>query len=932
MVEVHLFSGGEVARQVLNAVAMFINSASMTSIISTVAMISIPLTVFSFMTTHSPKAIVGWCAVTLLVPTLLINTKQDVQIIDSSNPMRVATVSNVPIILSFPAYLTTTYMYGITKAIDGIFHTNDDAQYSKTGMLFGSTLVRKNLTAKIQDPQLQHLWQQYLTNCIRQDITINKKYTYKALFSSSDMLGFLKAHSPSPLRRIFDPYNASSYPAESGEYPTCKEALPVITRGFQAEEAKHHNWLKRLLGASGSDSALQSALYSTAQENATHALIDVSKNAKDTIMQAMITNATHTGLIDASNAVGADATAIRLMAAQTQIQSNAFMASTGLWAQKRIPMLQTVLLLLIMCASPIVVAIAMLPNMTFKVLTNTLYGYVYIAAWPIVFTFINFISNAFGGSMMKSITNGQGVTYYNLNELHKTNLEMSAIAGWLMMLTPIITPFLIKGGASIMSSASMQFAGMVNSVGGQVSREIATGNLSLGNTTEDQHSYNNTNANKHDTNYMDAHSMATKQLSNGAMDTTTAAGNHVYNTQPSRSNLIDSISMREDLSNTLSSSAQQAERAVNTASADFRQASSSAYNETRQYLDSTAQQSGYGNSTNTGEQSSMRDGLSQMMQATENYAKAHNVSDAAAWQVLAKGGASVGFSVAGNGASAGVEGSISGSNTETDSSTTTHSMTDQQTFNQGLELARTASVAQNTSDSSSTSTQESNNVNDTFSSLTSAGKTLNAAINQEKAATLALTQAQTTGASVNSDMSMQFQNWLDDNPDKRGGMDISTLLTGNDQSTSRQRIQLAHEFVETLAEKSINDKLNTITDSQVDELKGQTLNNVHQAGQDKVDFVEQRGELAVAVTDEVNNLKVGVAGYDMGMPDYNPHEKNQMEYQANTSIESQNEELKQASAAQAPSNLNNVDNPSPRQSKAEQFMDEKWGSVKHHFD
>ncbi|MCC4820198.1 hypothetical protein LMH81_27165, partial [Vibrio lentus] len=93
---------------------------------------------------------------------------------------------------------------------------------------------------------------------------------------------------------------------------------------------------------------------------------------------------------------------------------------------------------------------------------------------------------------------------------------------------------------------------------------------------------------------------------------------------------------------------------------------------------------------------------------------------------------------------------------------------------------------------------------------------------------------------------------------------------GNDQSTSRQRIQLAHEFVETLAEKSINDKLNTITDSQVDELKGQTLNNVHQAGQDKVDFVEQRGELAVAVTDEVNNLKVGVAGYDMGMPDYNP--------------------------------------------------------------
>ncbi|MFA0077358.1 conjugal transfer protein TraG N-terminal domain-containing protein [Vibrio artabrorum] len=928
MVEVHVFSGGEVARQVLNAVAMFVSSASMTSILSTVAIISVPLTVLSFISTHSPKVIAGWCLVTLLVPTLLIKAKEDVQIIDSSNPMRVATVSNVPLILALPAYLSTTYMFGITKAVDGIFHTNDDAQYSKTGMLFGATLMRKNLIARIEDPRLQNLWQQYLTNCIRQDISINHKYSYKQLFSSPDILGFLKAHSPSPLRRIFDPYNKASYSAESGEYPTCKEALTVITKGFETEVADHHSWLKRLLGASGSDSALQSALYTTAQENANHALIDISTNAKNTIMQAMVTNATRTGLIDASNAVGADATAIRLMAAQTEIQSNAFMASTGLWAQKRIPMLQTVLLLLIMCASPIVVAIAMLPSMTFKVLTNTLYGYVYIASWPVVFTFINFISNAFGSNMMKSITDGQGVNFYNLNELHKTNLEMSAIAGWLMMLTPIITPFLIKGGASIMSSASMQFAGMVNSVGGQVSREIATGNVSLGNTNEDLHNYNNTNGNKHDTNYMDAHTMATKQLSNGAMDATTGAGGHVYNTQPSRSNLIDSISMREDLTNTLSASAQQAERAVNTASADFRQASSSAFNDTRQYLDSTSEQSGYGNTTSTGEQSSMRDGMSEMMQASQNYAKSHNVSDAAAWQVLAKGGASVGFSLAGTGASAGVEGSISGSHNDTDSQNTTNSLTDQQAFNHGLEQVRTASVAQNTNDSSSTSTQESNSVGDTFNTLTSAGKTLNTALNQEKAATLALSQSQTTGASVNSDMTMGFQNWLEDHPDKRGGMDTATLLTSNDNDVTTARKKLANKFVETLAETSINDQLNNITAEQVDNLKGQTLDSVHQAGQNKVDFVEQRGEIAVGVTDDVNNLKTGVAGDHMGMPDYNPNEKNQLDSQANNSLDAQQQELKRASAAQSPSALNKVDNPSPRKSKGEQFMDEHWDSVK----
>ncbi|MCG9628724.1 conjugal transfer protein TraG N-terminal domain-containing protein [Vibrio mediterranei] len=870
MLTVHVFYAGEIVREVFNAVAMFVNSKDMATILSMVALISVPLTVMQFIGTHSPKAIITWCAVTVLVPTLLIKSTEDIQIIDASNPLHVTTVGNVPMILAFPAHFATLYMFGIIDSINGIFHTNEDEQYSKTGMLYGATLVRKNLTAKIHNPQLQHLWQQYLTNCIRQDVAINNKYTYEELFSSPDMLTFLKNHSPSPLRRILDPEHASHYSAESGRFPTCKEALPVITSLFKQEATNQPNYLKRLLGADGANTAKQSALMMAAMDNANHALIDVSQNARQTILQAMVTNSTLTGLIDASDAVGADATAIRLMAAQTEIQSNAFMASTGLWAQKRIPMLQTVILLLIMCASPIVAALAMLPNMSLKVLSNTLIGYLNIASWPIVFTFINFISHAFGSAMMKSITNADGgVTYYNLAELHKTNLEMSSIAGWLMMLTPIITPFLVKGGASIMGSAAMQFAGMMNSIGGQVSKEIATGNISLGNTSENVHSYDNTHANKHDTNYLDNHSMASQQLDNGSMKHLTGSGDTVYSTQGSRSVLGESVQMRQDLTNRLTTASTQAARTVNTASGDFRQASQDTYQSTQAYLEATASQQQYGSSASTSEQSTEREALSRMMSSAQHYAKQHNVSDSEAWNTLMKGSLSAGGSVFGTGASVSVEGSVSQGHQYSEGESHTDSNNDQTAFNQALESATTAARQHSSGQSHSQSSAEQHNVSDAFSQLTSSGKTLSSAVSRERAASLALDQSKTDGASVNADMTPAFQRWVEAKPiDYRGGHDAQTLLTSNDQQISEMRRHMENEFIKEQAEAKINDQLQAITPEQTANLRTQTLESVEAQGKEQMKRVTDSGPTITGLAHDANHLRTDIAELKQGQPEY----------------------------------------------------------------
>ncbi|MCY9855401.1 conjugal transfer protein TraG N-terminal domain-containing protein [Vibrio mediterranei] len=833
---------------------MFVKSKDMSTILSMVALISVPLTVMQFIGTHSPKAIITWCSVTVLVPTLLIKSTEDIQIIDASNPLHVTTVGNVPMILAFPAHFATLYMFGITDSINGIFHTNEDEQYSKTGMLYGATLVRKNLTAKIHNPQLQHLWQQYLTNCIRQDVAINNKYTYEELFSTPDMLTFLKNHSPSPLRRILDPGHASHYSAESGRFPTCKEALPVITSLFKQEATNQPNYLKRLLGADGANTAKQSALMMTAMDNANHALIDVSQNARQTILQAMVTNSTLTGLIDASDAVGADATAIRLMAAQTEIQSNAFMASTGLWAQKRIPMLQTVILLLIMCASPIVAALAMLPNMSLKVLSNTLMGYLNVASWPIVFTFINFISHAFGSAMMKSITNADGgVTYYNLAELHKTNLEMSSIAGWLMMLTPIITPFLVKGGASIMGSAAMQFAGMMNSVGGQVSKEIATGNISLGNTSENVHSYDNTHANKHDTNYLDNHSMASQQLDNGSMKHLTGRGN-VYDTRGSRSTTDTNIHLGEQRSASLKTAATQSARATQTEQSSWQTAASDSWNQLQASRQTLASQESYGSGYSQNEQTSDRAALDEVYRATHDYAQSHNMSDSDAYSTLLAGRMGVSGhigggkdSIVGGSLNAGIEGSAStgATHTYTDGETRTDSDSKSTVFNHAMDRLESASKTHSAGDNHSKAAQSEQAYQDSLSNVASHSKQLSAAVNREQAASLLYEQSQSQNAGFNQDLSMEFQQWVEDNPKMREGTNVERLMTSNEGPERSLRNELAASFMHYKTEKEIGDKINSLPSEQIDNIQGQTMNSVADAGANDMKTVTAQGQTAL---------------------------------------------------------------------------------------
>jgi len=102
-VEIFTYSNGDVAMQVLNAIAVFFKSDSFGSMVAICALFAIIATAFHFFIKRDHNHILKWGAVYVLVPLLAINITTSVHITDLTDPTGNYHVDNVPAIVAYPA-------------------------------------------------------------------------------------------------------------------------------------------------------------------------------------------------------------------------------------------------------------------------------------------------------------------------------------------------------------------------------------------------------------------------------------------------------------------------------------------------------------------------------------------------------------------------------------------------------------------------------------------------------------------------------------------------------------------------------------------------------------------------------------------------------------------------------------------------------------
>jgi len=514
--EISVVAGGEVTASVFNAIAAFFNGASFGSIISLIMAISVPASVIRYMVTRDHNHIVRWFLTYALVPAFLIVPKTDIIIKDMSQPGLMKHVNNVPAGLAFSAYLGSLLQTAVPEVIDAIFHYPNELAYNKTGFMFGSSLYRLSSKVGITDSNLARIWTHYISNCIRPDILLWKKYTFNELAQAPNIFEFLKSHSPSPLNRVT---------MDIGDYQTCQEALPKIERMFKEDSKINLKYLG--VNYYGKNAAREALFLEQSLQGTYSFFTGISRNATDVITQNMAINGIKSGLLSSAASKNATAAAMNYGKAQTDAQSTSMFLQMGHMMQEYLPIIQTILFLLLVVAFIPMVLLAMLPDLSMSVPTRYIGSFFHICSWPVWFTFIHYISLGF----LLPFTTGAadsygGVALSNTNQLQGLHTKFAAIAGYLLVFVPYFSNALLKGMGNMLGTLATSMTSMISSATSAGARAMATGDLQLGNTSINNHSRNNLSANKHDTNYSDMYGRESYHDESGAIVTRNLDGSY----------------------------------------------------------------------------------------------------------------------------------------------------------------------------------------------------------------------------------------------------------------------------------------------------------------------------------------------------------------------------------------------------------------------
>lgn len=800
MLTMYVMANGDLFREGLNALVTFLGENSFGSLTRIVTTFGIYGVILAFIKHRDVTEMLKWFAMMVFFSSVIIAPKTELAIYDSSNPGSALEVDNVPVSLALIASTLTSISYGVTTAIETAFHLPDELQYSQTGMLFGSKLFQASHDFRILDPDLHAEMNSYVQNCILGDIKINQKYTYAEL-KESEGLWDTVSQNPSPVRRMT---------LANGTTLSCVDATPVLQENLTQyiNDNAFVLYGKKLFG---SKSQSYENLFNQYLTPSYSFLLGGSQTASQIFMQAILINAMKEGIRDYASLSDATAGLQDYAMTKSEIQTESTWAVTAMEASYFLPLIQTLLLLILICLFPFVAVLSLLPS-GFSQWGNYLRSFAYLGFWPPLFGVINMAMNYYVESHTSVFT---GISMNSFDTLTQMNYSTAAIAGYLSLSVPFLSYGLISNRLlhAISAPVNQLLSGLQGSVS-QATMETTTGNMGLGNASYRNFSGHNMNMNKHDTDITDFHGTYTEQQASGVMKTVTENGQAVYNVSPGLSNIAQSLNLGSQLSQTLSQSAETAKQTALTESDNVQSSISHAASRFVQLGSSLSHDDRDNDHASSGLSESENRALSFLDSKADEIAKNEHISKSEAYKALgsmaysASGGVKAEVGTPGiTGSSVGAKADLNSGYTYTDVSEHTDNYARNDTH--GLTLREAQEVSQAFHTITSHQSTQSNDVSDSRSRAlvdnlasdlrqaeTSAHNRDVSFSTSQRLSTMATT-AQTQSASVNSNLNQAFVNYV---REKEGDSYADSLFSNPGALSSQAQLNtLAQSFVHQAA-------------------------------------------------------------------------------------------------------------------------------------
>ncbi|EAO6358490.1 conjugal transfer protein TraG [Salmonella enterica] len=800
---IYVMSGGEFFEAAFNGVATLIGSSTWDTLFHIVGFFSAMALFFVYIRGHDPKEVLKFIAVFILITSVLVIPKRTVHIIDMTNPTLVLRVDNVPAGLSVPFRFVTSIGGSLTKIYDAVFHTPDSVAYSKTGMLFGATLMANTTDVVAQNGDLAMLLNNYVQQCVIGDIMLAHKYSMAELMHSSDPYELI-FRKPSPLRGVIVPYGNAL--AVAG-FHTCEElANNVLKRELKVDSSKGGKtwdyYVRRFIGPRAS----ADTLFGMMMAESYSFYYQGGRDASEILRQNVVMNAVKQGITSHTAASGNVASLVNMADQSSNSKMRLSWAASGGLAATFVPVMHTVLMAMLVGMFPIIILLATIHGLTLPVLKGYVFSIVYLQSWPPLYAILNYAMAFY----LKGETKGMNFSLSNLSTIQQTHSDIGLMAAWLSNSIPFIAAGLVFGLWRVVSQAGNYLGSSINSTASSAASQAADGTWAFNNMQME-----NVSGFKWDTNQSFRDGQMLTQHASGATTTKTSGGSVLHDGKSGISSLATDIQFGRMLSSSYQAQQREAESQVQSLSNSISRGSQLVGSQLTQW----AQQRGNSDTVVSGADSSRATTLTQAINklnsVADAVAKRNGISTSeAVTEVLDK-------SQSGN-FTAGVSGSIGkdklfgfvsvkahadvsyqgsdrsshGINSDI-SSKTGHdrSLTAQESkdVRDAMDVINNYRATDNSSHTDNASASLQNQLASNLSYLQSQIRQYNDALNRSHEYAQMASYAENNSASINSNYSQEFVNYAHHAAPERA----TTILTdAGDPSLRAEREHLAQAFVD----------------------------------------------------------------------------------------------------------------------------------------
>lgn len=452
---IYTFGGGEILGHIFNGMAMIFQSDN--DYFTPVAELALLVgglwaTLRAFYGYNVGIFGKQWFVPTFLILTVFFTPKSTVHIIDKSNPAhRYEKIDNIPSGIALVASVSSNISYHVTEMIEQHIRPlqSDAYTYTKTGPLFGAKILASTKDLRIADPNARENIKKFMNQCYTWPFVITNVAGKRQIATETDdILGFVtqEAH----------PSLGMYWAGEDGKatFKQCKEAVPLVRHALTQSQEKAILNLAALTSFSGSDKAAVTRKMKQYGGDAWNEITKESKTVHQITNQQMLMNAYREGYDDMRETQGHNRlypNLVSMQATRGMMQQNMGWMVGGAMAAEYLPIAQTVIFALLICAIFIVMPMSMMPG-GLSVIGGWIKMIFWVQSWPIFFA----ILSAIGGFALEQrvMSVGGGMNLVTQAAFADVSFNTYCMVQNLLLAVPFISwAILTQSGHALVSMA-----------------------------------------------------------------------------------------------------------------------------------------------------------------------------------------------------------------------------------------------------------------------------------------------------------------------------------------------------------------------------------------------------------------------------------------------------------------------------------------------